>query len=95
MGARQPIIATGLNWGNDLGSRLRYRSHDPVHQLVLGFHVYNARSCVTAACWSYIVGPVALQVPTVTTELGETGCSHEFVNSFMNWADSAGVSYLR
>jgi hypothetical protein len=93
-GARQPIIATGFDWGNHLGSWLRYRPHDPANQLVAGFHAYNSRSCVTVACWSHTVGPVAHHVPVVTTELGETRCSQVFINSFMNWADSAGVSYL-
>ena len=61
---------------------------------VAGFHAYNSRSCVTVACWSHTVEPVAHHVPVVTTELGESGCSQVFINSFMNWADAAGVSYL-
>jgi endoglucanase len=93
-GARQPIIATGLNWGNDLGSWLRYRPHDPANQLVAGLHVYNFNSCVTVACWNSEVKPVARKVPVVAAELGEADCSHEFISRFMNWADSAGVSYL-
>jgi endoglucanase len=40
-GARQPIIVTGLAWGNGLASWLRYRPHDPAGQLVAGFHVYK------------------------------------------------------
>ena len=93
-GARQPIIATGLDWGNELGSWLRYRPHDPANQLVAGFHAYNFNSCVTVACWNSEVKPVAGKVPVVATELGEADCSHAFISRFMNWADSAGVSYL-
>lgn len=93
-GARQPIIATGLGWGNDLGSWLRYRPHDPANQLVAGLHIYNFNSCITDACWNSEVKPVARKVPVVATELGEADCSHTFISRFMNWADSAGVSYL-
>ena len=93
-GARQPIIATGLNSGNDLSSWLRYRPHDPANQLVAGFHVYNFIGCITVACWNDDVGPVARRVPVVTTEIGEGECSDAFIDSFMSWADSAGVSYL-
>jgi hypothetical protein len=57
-----------VDWRNDLGSWLRYRPHDPANQLVAGFHAYNTQSCVTVACWSHTVGPVAHHVPMVTTE---------------------------
>jgi hypothetical protein len=93
-GARQPIIATGLAAGNDLSAWLAYRPHDPANQLVAGFHVYNSLGCVTPECWNTHLEPVALSVPLIAGELGETGCSHAFSDSFMNWADSAGVSYL-
>jgi endoglucanase len=93
-GATQPIIATGLNSGNDLSSWLRYRPHDPSNQLVAGFHVYNFVGCVTVACWNENVGLVTRSVPVITTELGEGDCTHAFIDRFMTWADSAGVSYL-
>jgi hypothetical protein len=93
-GARQPIIATGLAWGNDLSAWLQYRPHDPANQLAAGLHMYNFNSCVTAACWSKGIGPVVRSVPVITTELGEGDCSEAFIDTFMKWADSAGVSYL-
>jgi len=93
-GARQPIIATGLDWGGDLSSWLEYRPYDPANQLVAGLHVYDFRSCVSADCWAREVGPTARAVPVVTTELGQKACSSAFINRFMNWADQVGVSYL-
>jgi hypothetical protein len=93
-GARQPIIATGLASGNDLSAWLRYRPRDPAHQLAAGLHMYNFLGCVTPACWNGQIGPVVRSVPVITTELGEADCSDGFIESFMNWADSAGVSYL-
>ena len=90
-GARQPIIATGLNWGNDLSSWLRYRPHDPANQLAAGLHVYNDLACATIACWNNVARPVARTVPVVAGELGDKACSGAFVSSFMNWADSINV----
>ena len=93
-GADQPIIATGLNWGNDLSAWLRYRPSDPAGQLVAGLHVYNNQPCVAASCWNADVRRVARSVPAVAAEVGDTACSAAFVDSFMSWADSVGVSYL-
>ena len=93
-GARQPIIATGLNWGNDLSSWLEYRPHDPANQLAAGLHVYNDLACATITCWNNVARPVARTVPVVVGELGDKACSGAFISSFMNWADSVNVSYL-
>jgi endoglucanase len=93
-GAEQPIIATGLDWGNDLSAWLRYRPHDPARQLVAGLHVYNDLACSTVACWNSSVLPVAGKVPVVAAELGDKTCYAGFVSSFMSWADSVDVSYL-
>ena len=93
-GAMQPLIVTGLDWGSELSSWLEYRPHDPASQLVAGLHAYDSVGCVTAACWNQQVGSVARRVPVVATELGEEGCTDAFIERFMRWADSAGVSYL-
>jgi Cellulase (glycosyl hydrolase family 5) len=94
-GARQPIIASGLDSGNDLSSWLRYKPFDVASQLAAGFHAYNFLPCASVACWNHAIAPVARQVPVVATELGEVGgCSDWFIKTFMNWADPAGVSYL-
>jgi endoglucanase len=93
-GARQPIIATGIDWGADLSRWLEYRPDDPEDQLVAGLHVYDFGSCASAGCWRRTVEPVAGEVPVVTTELGQQECSGAFIDRFMGWADPVGVSYL-
>lgn len=93
-GARQPLIVTGLDAGDDLRSWLQYRPHDPDGQLAAGFHVYNFMPCVSVSCWDQVVAPVARRVPVVTTEMGEAGCMDDLINRFMNWADPVGVSYI-
>jgi endoglucanase len=94
VGARQPIIVTGLRAGNDLSSWLRFRPRDPVNQLAAGVHAYNFLSCASVRCWNQTIAPVARQVPVIATELGEADCTGRFMDRFMTWADSVDVSYL-
>jgi|SRR5579862_174234 len=93
-GARQPLMLGGLAWSNDLSGWLRWRPHDPLHQLIASFHLYNFTTCATAACWNATVAPVAAVVPVVTGELGENDCAAGFIDAYMPWADAHGISYL-
>lgn len=93
-GATQPILAGGPRWANDLSQWLTYTPTDPAGQLGAAFHVYKENECVTASCWDAQVAPVAASVPVVTSEFGEMDCAHSFVDSFMNWADAKGISYI-
>jgi endoglucanase len=93
-GASQPVIATGPLWGSDLSSWLEYRPHDPANQLVAGLHVFDDGGCTALDCWRTKVAPVARRVPVVATEFGQKVCSAAFADRFMNWADSADISYL-
>jgi len=94
-GASQPIIAAGLNSGSDLSGWLEYRPEDPADQLAAGLHMYDfSAPCDEPVCWATEVGPVAREVPVVTTELGQDACPGAFIDRFTSWADGAGVSYL-
>jgi hypothetical protein len=93
-GATQPVMIAGLNWANDLSGWLANEPSDQLHQLVASAHLYNFTGCSTSTCWNQILGPLAASVPLVTGELGENDCSSGFINSYMTWADSVGVSYL-
>jgi endoglucanase len=93
-GATQPLMLGGLAWSNDLSQWLRYEPKDPLHELVASIHVYNFNACSTVSCWNETIAPVARQVPVVTGELGENDCASGFIDSYMEWADEEGVSYL-
>jgi endoglucanase len=93
-GAKQPIIATGLDWGTDVTGWLRYQPHDPLNQLVAGFHAFNFAHCSAIGCWRRTIGPVSRHVPVVTGELGENDCTSAFAERYMTWADKLGISYL-
>jgi hypothetical protein len=40
------------------------------------------------------LGTVAMNVPVLTGEMGEQDCATGFINGYMTWADSKGISYL-
>ena len=77
-GARQPIILSGRDFGNDVGDWLANRPPDD--QLIAGFHNYSHQPCNTVACWEATVAPVAAQVPVVSGEFGENDCSTSHVD---------------
>jgi endoglucanase len=93
-GARQPVIATGVDWGTNLSSWLEYRPYDPARQLAAGLHAFDFSVCKSPRCWTRKVRSVARGMPVVVTELGQGRCSDAFIGRFMDWADAAGVSYL-
>ncbi len=93
-GAMQPIMVGGLNWAGDLSNWLAYEPVDPLHQLIASVHIYNFSEDATVSSWSATIAPVAAKVPVVTGELGENDCADGFIDQYMAWADSVGVSYL-
>jgi hypothetical protein len=104
VGATQPIILGGLSYANDLTGWLAYEPTDPAHQLAASFHNYYGESCDTPSCWNTTIAGVAAHVPVVTGEFDQgydcaspptqPSGSTTFDNTFMDWADGAGVSYL-
>jgi hypothetical protein len=92
-GARQPVIATGLRWGNDLTGWLAARPHDPAHQLMADFHVYSFNECTHAECWEREAAPVLKQVPLIISEFGSDDCKPHYARSVLDWADRRGASY--
>ena len=67
---------------------------DPLHDMVASAPLYNFSGCNTATCWNATVAPVAAEYPVVTGEIGETDWRASWIDTYMPWADSHGVSYL-
>lgn len=108
-GAKQPVLAGGLDYANDLGENdggqawLKHLPKDPLHRVAASFHNYQGKACDTATCWTNSVAPVAAKAPVVTGEFDEDNfdearCANHtptnFDATYMKWADAAGVSYL-
>ena len=82
---------------------MNHAPDDPLNQEAASFHNYMGKGCDSATCWKSTIAPIAAHVPVVTGEFDEdnfdeTKCATKTPSTFdadyMNWADSAGVSYL-
>ncbi|HKW73010.1 MAG TPA: cellulase family glycosylhydrolase [Candidatus Dormibacteraeota bacterium] len=97
-GAHNVILVSGADYANDLANWLAYAPKDPDHQLAAAFHEYGDNTCHDQACWDASIREVAMRVPVVTAELGETvggsSCGHTFLDSYLAYAHSNGLSYL-
>jgi hypothetical protein len=96
-GYRGPIAIPGLNYANDLTQWLAFEPQDPLGQLVAEAHVYGKNACSSTSCLDQTMAPVALVVPMIFGEAGETfdasSCGSRNMSSFLHWADDHGVGY--
>jgi hypothetical protein len=93
-GATNVVMAGGLAYSSDLSQWLANKPTDPMGNLAASFHTYNFTGCADSTCWSSQIQSVAASVPVITGELGENDCAQGYIDGYMSWADSAGVSYL-
>jgi hypothetical protein len=97
-GAHNVVLASGIDYANDLSSWLAYAPKDADQQLAASFHLYGDNACRDRACWDSSVKEVAKRVPVITAELGEradgSSCGHAFVDTYLGYAHSNGLSYL-
>jgi endoglucanase len=93
-GATQPIMLGGLDYSSDETSWSANLPVDPDNSLVVSFHTYDSTNCNTETCWNDTLGPLTLDVPVVAGEFGEYDCATSYSDSFMTFADTAGISYL-
>jgi len=107
-GARQPVMAGGLDYANDLGDNdhggawMNHAPDDPLNQEAASFHNYMGKVCDKLACWNGTLAPIAAHVPVVTGEFDEDNFLQRKCNAprstfdarYMSWADAKGVSYL-
>lgn len=96
-GATNILMLGGLEWSGDIRRWSSFMPVDPLHQLVVSWHVYGF-GCATRACWHANVAAVADAAPILIGEFGELGCRHDFVDRFMSWADrkdgGLGLGYV-
>ncbi|HEX8791806.1 MAG TPA: cellulase family glycosylhydrolase [Polyangiaceae bacterium] len=93
-GATNVLMLGGLAWADDLSGWLTHAPTDPLDQMTASFHLYNFNACIDQSCWTMVIEPLAAMYPVVTGEMGENDCAHGFIDTYMPWADTHGVSYL-
>jgi endoglucanase len=69
-GARNIIIAEGIQYGATLDGWLQYRPRDPAGNLVASVHVYSFNACPNLHCYNGALRRVAARVPLLIGELG-------------------------
>jgi endoglucanase len=109
-GARNIILAGGVNFASSLDQWLRYEPTDPDHELAASLHIYSFGGCNTLACYNGAPAKVAAKVPLVIGELGAdltvgypavaTSCppadsgTTGFDATLLGWAKSHDASWL-
>jgi endoglucanase len=93
-GALNVVMAGGVAYASDLTGWLGNKPNDSAGNLAASFHTYNFTGCADTTCWTQQIQPVADVVPVITGELGENDCGQGYIDGYMTWADTAGVSYL-
>jgi endoglucanase len=69
-GARNIVIAEGIQYAETLDHWLAYRPIDPAGNLIASVHVYSFNTCSNLACYNGSMKSVAEQVPMLIGELG-------------------------
>lgn len=95
-GAKQPIESPGLGYSGDLSKWLEWRPHDPLHRLAASFHNYEGPDIGDChrECWKRTIAPIAKRFPVITDETGDVDCNHDYIDSYMRWADKRHIGYL-
>ena len=94
-GATNVIMVAGIDYAAAPLGFVTTMPYDPRHQLAVSVHVYNFNGAGKSVAWGRWVNlGLVSKVPLVTGELGETDCTAKFIDSYMDWADAHGVSYL-
>ncbi|HTR76171.1 MAG TPA: cellulase family glycosylhydrolase [Solirubrobacterales bacterium] len=91
-GARQPLLLSGINYAHELTEWESHLPPDPRNAEVASLHTYDFAPCLET-CRAGLA-ELAERHPVVTAELGETDCTHDYIDEYMAWADEHGVSYL-
>jgi endoglucanase len=69
-GARNIVIAEGIQYAETVDQWLKYRPSDPTGNLVASVHVYSFNGCSTLRCYNGAMKNLAGQVPMLIGELG-------------------------
>jgi endoglucanase len=96
-GATNPIMVGGPQYSGTLSRWLEYKPNDPLNQIAASVHIYGqplGSPYDQASTWNGDLVKVSAQVPVVMGEIGDSDCTHKFVDQLMPWADAHGISYL-
>lgn len=94
VGATNPVMVGGINWSSDLSQWKKHVPKDPLKKLIASWHAYALNPCNNTHCWESMIGPIANEYPVIVGEMGETDCTHEYIDKLMEWLDKKRISYV-
>lgn len=102
-GATQPVLANGIDWGNDDTGWMAHQPTDPAGQVIAGAHIYPAQpdgqgnGAISARVnnWNNVYPAIGQKYPVLIGETGDHSSSQvNFLPTFLPYADAHSWSYL-
>ncbi|XP_054290757.1 endoglucanase-like [Macrosteles quadrilineatus] len=93
-GAKNLVMVGGIAWANDLSQWLTYKPNDEANNMAAAWHSYDHNACNNQNCWESTVAPIAEQYPVIVGEIGEHGCTHNYIDKLLKWLDSKNINYI-
>jgi endoglucanase len=69
-GARNIVVAEGIQYAETVDQWLKYRPRDPTGNLIASVHVYSFNGCSSVRCYDGAMKMLAARVPMLIGELG-------------------------
>lgn len=96
-GATNPILVGGPQYAGVVDRWMEFKPDDPANQLAASVHIYGqplGSPYDDPSTWDGDLATLGGQVPIVMGEIGDTDCTHNFIDQLMPWADAHGLSYV-
>ncbi len=95
-GATNPLLLGGLSYAQDFSQYLSRLPNDALHKLVVSFHAYPGNACGMEVnpCLQTTIATLMQTMPLVVGEFGRDDCTTTGIDSFLNFMDARGGSYM-
>lgn len=91
-GARNLVLAGGLNWGYDLSGLPQYALSGS--NIVYDTHPYPYQGKSTSADWETSFGQISVTYPVISAESGEYDCQASFLQRLIPYLDTHHISWI-
>lgn len=95
-GAKNVVLVSGPEYAGSLNRWTEFKPVDSLNQLAASVHIYGqplGSPYDDPSRWGE-VSTLAKTTPVVIGEMGDSDCTHRFIDKLMPFADSNGLSYF-
>lgn len=93
-GSTNQVMVGGLAWANDLSRWAEFAPNDTADNIAASWHSYSFNACNDEVCWESVIATLAAEYSVIAGEIGEHGCSHDYIDELMSWLDGKDIGYL-